>query len=95
MIGFLSILGNHVVGSRPPGRLVDRTGRKERTHSHAICGLDAQWRRRSDADCFLQKSAAYGESSVQHKEHGEMICGRCFRVHSNRPGDTDGEARLC
>lgn len=20
-----------------------------------------------------------------------MICGRCFRVHSNRPGDEDGD----
>lgn len=42
------------------------------------------------------KSAAYGESSVQQQEHGEMICGRCFRVHSNRPGDAeeDGEALL-
>lgn len=69
---------------------------KKGTHSHAICGLDAQWRRRSEADCFPQKSAAYGESSVQHEKHGEMICGRCFRVHSNCPSDTegDGEASL-
>lgn len=96
MIGFLSILGNHVVGSRPAGRLVDHTGRKERTHSHSICSLGAQWRRRSDADCFPKIGGLWGESFVQHEEHGEMICGRCFRVHSNRPGDTEenGEALL-
>lgn len=32
-IGFLDILGNHVVGPWPSGRLMDRIGRKERTHS--------------------------------------------------------------
>lgn len=96
MIGFLSILGNHVVGSRPAGRLVDHTGRKERTHSHSICSLGAQWRRRSDADCFPKIGGLWGESFVQHEEHGEMICGRCVRVQSNRPGDTEenGEALL-
>lgn len=72
-----------------------RSQRKD-TFGNATCGLDVQWRRRSDADCFPKKSAAYGQSSVQHKDHGEMICRRCFRVHSNCPGDAeaDGEASL-
>lgn len=43
------------------------------------------------------KSAAYGERALCNMRNmGEMICGRCFRVHSNRPGDTEenGEALL-
>jgi hypothetical protein len=97
MIGFLTILGNHVVGSRPQGRLVDRTGPEERTHSHSISNLGAQWRWRSDADCLPRTGGILLERrSVQPEEYGEMIRGRCFRVHSNRPGDTreNGEALL-